>query len=235
VDLLELNQLTFQDEVNHWWIKTRFLYLKKVINYIKNPHLNIREYGFGSGQNIWFMQNLTSVSRIEGVDLYWDDQIKLGFELTKANIGNKESDDLVDLIVAMDVIEHIKEDNLAIVNWKKKLKNNGHFFISVPAFMLLWSSHDDYLGHCKRYTKDEVDYLMEQTGFERLFSTYIFSPFFVLFYIIRKFKPQSNTSSDLKPINSLINYLLYCIGKVEYCCGGNPFFGTSVIGLYRAK
>ena len=67
MDLLELNQLTFQDEVNHWWIKTRFLYLKKVIDDIKNPQLSVREYGFGSGQNIWFMQNISSVSKIEGV------------------------------------------------------------------------------------------------------------------------------------------------------------------------
>ena len=47
----------------------------------------------------------------------------------------------------MDVIEHIDDDAEALKSWIKKLNKGGYIIISVPAFMHLWSYHDNILEH----------------------------------------------------------------------------------------
>ena len=58
-----------------------------------------------------------------------------------------------DIVLAKDVLEHIQDDYSTLKEWKTTLKQNGLLFISVPVFLHLWSSHDIFLGHYKRYYK----------------------------------------------------------------------------------
>ena len=43
-----------------------------------------------------------------------------------------------DTVFALNVVEHIKDDNKAIENCKKLLKNQGHLIILVPAYQTLF-------------------------------------------------------------------------------------------------
>ena len=74
-----------------------------------------------------------------------------------------------------DVIEHIKYDISFLKDINKYLKNNGKIFITVPAFNFLWSAHDEYSGHHKRYNLNELEKLLTQCGFKTLYKTYFFS------------------------------------------------------------
>lgn len=65
-----------------------------------------------------------------------------------------------DTIIALNVIEHIKEDGLAVSNIRKMLKPGGQFIILVPAFMFLYNGFDKELGHFVRYTKKTVKALL---------------------------------------------------------------------------
>jgi 2-polyprenyl-3-methyl-5-hydroxy-6-metoxy-1,4-benzoquinol methylase len=56
-----------------------------------------------------------------------------------------------DTVVALNVIEHIKEHERAIANCKKLLKPGGHLVVLVPAFQSLYNSFDEELGHWLRY------------------------------------------------------------------------------------
>jgi len=57
-----------------------------------------------------------------------------------------------DTIFALNVVEHIPNDILAIQNCKKLLKKDGHLIILVPAYQFLYNDFDKSLGHVKRYT-----------------------------------------------------------------------------------
>ncbi len=236
MDLRELNQLNFKDEINHWWISSRFLYLKKAIDDIKGEKLTVLEYGFGSGQNLWFLSNLNRIKEIFGVDIFWNESLKLPFNSDKVTVSNLEQAILVDLVVAMDVLEHIDNDFNALIEWSKKIKSGGSIFVTVPAFLSLWSKHDEYLGHKRRYRKRELDLLMESAGFYKVYSHYIFAPFFPIVYLVRKMlPPKKENTSDLEPINPILNSLFKFISKIEFIFGGCPMLGTSVVGLYRKK
>src|SRR5687767_6622160 len=61
-----------------------------------------------------------------------------------------------DLVVAMDILEHVKDDSLALNEIYRVLKPGGRIIATVPAYAALWSSHDVALMHFRRYLAREV-------------------------------------------------------------------------------
>ncbi len=64
-----------------------------------------------------------------------------------------------DTIFALNVVEHILDDNLAIKNAKKLLKPSGKLIILVPAYQILYNSFDKALEHYRRYTSKSLNKL----------------------------------------------------------------------------
>ena len=61
-----------------------------------------------------------------------------------------------DLVLAADVVEHIKNDKQIIKNFYDFLKKDGHILITVPAFNFLFSNKDIALKHFRRYRKSNI-------------------------------------------------------------------------------
>lgn len=61
-----------------------------------------------------------------------------------------------DTVIALNVVEHIKDDAKAISNCKQLLRPGGKLIILVPAYQWLFNSFDTELGHYKRYTLKEL-------------------------------------------------------------------------------
>ena len=60
-----------------------------------------------------------------------------------------------DVVVAMDVVEHIEDDREAL-NWMAdRLEPGGVLFTTVPAYQWLFSEHDVALHHFRRYTASQ--------------------------------------------------------------------------------
>src|SRR3984885_3024165 len=55
--------------------------------------------------------------------------------------------------IALDVLEHVENDNLAFSELLRVTSSGGIIIINVPAFMSLWSEWDVSLGHFRRYSK----------------------------------------------------------------------------------
>lgn len=69
------------------------------------------------------------------------------FDLKKKTFGS------FDTILFIHVLEHIKEDKKALEKSYELLKPGGKILIEVPALPFLYSSHDKFLGHYRRYSK----------------------------------------------------------------------------------
>ncbi len=64
---------------------------------------------------------------------------------------------IFDIIVLLDVIEHVADDfGFLKVNVHSKLNEGGTVLISVPAHPSLFSEHDEFLGHHRRYTRRQL-------------------------------------------------------------------------------
>ena len=66
-----------------------------------------------------------------------------------------------DSVFALNVVEHIQDDQKAIANCKKLLKKGGHLVILVPAFQSLFNHFDTALGHFRRYTARSLRLVFE--------------------------------------------------------------------------
>lgn len=69
-----------------------------------------------------------------------------------------------DTVIALNVIEHIQNDQLAVSNCKKLLKTGGHLVILVPAYQQLYNVFDVELGHFVRYNSGTLTALLESAG-----------------------------------------------------------------------
>ncbi len=71
-----------------------------------------------------------------------------------------------DTILFIHVLEHIKEDKKAIDKSYDLLKPKGMVLIEVPALPFLFSAHDKFLGHYRRYTKEHMLSIINKKKFE---------------------------------------------------------------------
>jgi hypothetical protein len=133
----------------------------------------------------------------------------------------------------MDVLEHIADDKTALLEWVKNLKSTGKILITVPAFKALWSYHDEFLGHERRYTKKELLSVAKICGLRPVFINYSFSYLFPIVFLVRAFSSENNHNTDLILPHPIINKFLTIIGKLEAKLGGFALFGTSVIGIFE--
>ncbi|MEO7871264.1 MAG: class I SAM-dependent methyltransferase [Bacteroidia bacterium] len=85
---------------------------------------------------------------------------------------NNESADAMGIF---DVLEHIEDDFSFLKTLNKFLKNGGMLYITVPAFQFLWSREDVAAGHFRRYSLKTLEKVLNKAGFEKVYSTYIFS------------------------------------------------------------
>ena len=73
--------------------------------------------------------------------------------------------DSSDVIYAINVLEHIRDDWQALRVLRTKLQPTGTLLLYVPAFPLLWSSMDRRVGHVRRYRRADLAHLLRGCGF----------------------------------------------------------------------
>ena len=72
-----------------------------------------------------------------------------------------------DLLLSMEVLEHIEDDRSALANWYDLIRPGGHLLLSVPAHQRLFSAEDEMAGHFRRYEKQELADKLAAVGFEQ--------------------------------------------------------------------
>ena len=120
-----------EEEINHWWIKTRFNYINEIIEYYNSNNITILEYGCGTCNNIYYLLNRSPYSSIIKSVIGIDPNLR-NLEMPnwaldcKCSIDNSLSISIkADIVFTMGVLENIHDDDFALKALKNTLKPNG--------------------------------------------------------------------------------------------------------------
>lgn len=81
----------------------------------------------------------------------------------------------VDRLLLLDVLEHIEDDHSFLDKLTTVLSESGELLISVPAFQFLFSPHDEFLRHYRRYTVPGLEKMVLQHGLEPVEKFYFYT------------------------------------------------------------
>jgi ubiquinone/menaquinone biosynthesis C-methylase UbiE len=95
-------------------------------------------------------------------------------------------DSSADILTALDVVEHIEEDQKALVEFSRVLRPGGVLIITVPALMWLWSDWDEVLHHFRRYTRRSLKRIIPMESFEPVHINYVNVVVLPIVFLVRK-------------------------------------------------
>src|SRR3989344_4129668 len=76
----------------------------------------------------------------------------------------KKKEKTFNTVVAINVLEHVLQDSLALENMAKLLKNDSNLILIVPAHKTLYGTYDKSLGHIRRYSAKELTEKVNKSG-----------------------------------------------------------------------
>jgi 2-polyprenyl-3-methyl-5-hydroxy-6-metoxy-1,4-benzoquinol methylase len=121
-----------------------------------------------------------------------------------------------DLVLMMDVLEHVDDDRGLVRHYAAKVPAGAHFLVTVPAFRFLWSGHDVFLEHKRRYRLNEIEAAMRDAGLQVVRGAYYFGFVFPLAAAVRlATRNTTEPRSSLKKHDPLTNGLLSGICAAE--------------------
>ncbi|MGD1912827.1 MAG: class I SAM-dependent methyltransferase [Rivularia sp. (in: cyanobacteria)] len=231
-------------EDKHWWFLARRQIIEQVIVRLKLPkNAQILEAGCGTGGNLQMLSRHGQVSAMELDEIAC--QLANQRQVTQVKSGslpdNIPFNLQYDLILILDVIEHLDNDLSALKALYYKLKPGGCLLVTVPAYKFLWSEHDEINHHKRRYRLKALRQVVKKAGYEITYGSYFNTFLFPVVAILRsleKLFPKQNKnqfSSDLvlpsKPVNQFFKWIF---ARESYFI--NRFtlpFGVSVLLLAR--
>ncbi len=102
---------------------------------------------------------------------------------------------------------------------RKLLRPSGLFFVAVPAYKFLWSTHDEALHHLRRYHSLEINRKLKDAGFEILKSTHFVAALFFPIATVRLLnnfiRRRAYPKTHYLPLPQKINNLLAKILEIE--------------------
>ena len=211
MDECELRQL--DDLVSsHFWYRARKIQLARWFS-TQKLHLQVLDLGSATGGNTLYISSLGhEVTSVEYSQIGVLIQRSKGIPVIQADGRDLPfSESTFDIVVCLDVLEHIVEDLSVASEIYRILKPGGKFLISVPEDPNLWSAHDIAVSHVRRYTKANLIDVMNAGGlkYQNIWSTLTYiRPAIVL---ARRF----SKGSSLGPMNTLLNFLLLQICRIE--------------------
>lgn len=156
-------QLHAEIESRHWWFCGRRQIVRRLLAEIVPPGSGRRivDVGCGTGANIASLADAYACRGIdpstEGIELararFPEVQFTCG--LAPDAFGPEERD--ADVMLAMDVMEHVPDDFAFASGLLGALEPGGHLLVTVPADESLWSPHDEHFGHYRRYTRERLE------------------------------------------------------------------------------
>jgi SAM-dependent methyltransferase len=220
-------------EAEHWWFVARRSIIATMIpRYLPNrPTAAILEAGCGSGGNLQMLGQFGKVDAFEFNEMARQRAAeKSGYDIRFGALPGEVpfDDSTYDLIGLFDVLEHVEADQASLAALSEKLAEGGRMIVTVPAFPMLWSRHDERHHHFRRYTRASLGAAAKAAGLNVVYSSYFNTLLFPAAVATRAVKrlTRSEMPDDSMPpgwLNSILTGFFrlerHLIGKVRLPVG----------------
>jgi 2-polyprenyl-3-methyl-5-hydroxy-6-metoxy-1,4-benzoquinol methylase len=239
---ISMYRLFFKIQKKHWWFVTKKeIILDTICNHVdKSNNIKILDVGCGSGL---MLNSLEKIGHTFGIDMS-DEAVYFSKEIFRGQVKRCFLPNQIpyknisfNLIIALDVIEHIDRDVDTLISLRSRMANRGIAIITVPAYMFLWSAFDEINELNRRYTKKELEVKLNQAGFVVEKISYFNTFLFPIIYIVRMLNKitKRDGASDIEMPKAPINSLLKIIFRLEkyllrYV---NLPFGVSILAVVK--
>jgi 2-polyprenyl-3-methyl-5-hydroxy-6-metoxy-1,4-benzoquinol methylase len=198
----------------HWYYRSKAAALRRVVADVHPQRL--LDVGAGSGFFSRHLLEKTAARSALCVDIGYererDDQVGAKPVLYRRDCAMTDCD----LVLMMDVLEHVDDDRGLLRHYAAKVPAGAHFLVTVPAFRFLWSGHDVFLEHKRRYRLSEIESAMRDAGLAIVKGAYYFGFVFPLAAAVRlAARGQPEPRSSLKKHGAATNSLLAAICAAE--------------------
>jgi SAM-dependent methyltransferase len=225
MDLKEI-ELCKNQVVAHPWETTRVWNISKILKSCDVLDLgNILDVGCSNGETAdQLLQNFFFTSLV-GIDVCLTDDFIKALSVRYPDRRYLNSWDALpkqqqfDTILAFDVLEHVEnDDQLMTEELLPRLRKGGVVMITVPAFPLLFSHHDEILGHYRRYTVASLTEKLERCSLKVQWSGYFFFSLLAVRFLQRIARRKSKLVSWKRGrrFTEMIEWLLKCDGYLVF-------------------
>ena len=203
----DLYRELFEVENSHWWHHHKRGVVHQMIRKFTRKG-RVLDVGTGTGKILEELQR--KGWEVTGVDgekeaIIWCK--KRGVIVKQADI-NKEKLPFAaakfDLVLMLDVLEHISDEQGIIKEIKRALKPGGVLIVTVPAYQWLYSYWDKMMGHERRYSCGSLKKLMANNGFNILYLSYfsclVLFPAILVRFFKSLFKVKEEPISDFQTL-----------------------------------
>lgn len=215
---MDLKEVNILNNYRHpWELSRRDSFLK----ILKKNGINTQYADIGAG-DLFFAKSL---KQITNQPVYAVDHL---YCKTTSNIEGviliRDMNDIPknrDFLLLMDIFEHVEDDRSFWVFLKDKLNDGGRVLITVPAFQFLYSPHDKFLNHYRRYDYSRIAALLGN-DFKIEEAFYFYTTLFFIRFIERILSIFKKIDSSLRVSNwrysdsSIITVIIKCILDIDF-------------------
>ena len=152
-------------------VASRRIAVQQVLSSIKAKDAIVLEIGSSSGFMLKDLRAALPHATIIGSDIVCGSLERLATEMPNVPLMQFDvtacplPDSCVDVVVALNVLEHIKDDQLALRQILRILKPGGALVLEVPAGPELYDNYDRLLCHYRRYSMKHVSSIVRAEGY----------------------------------------------------------------------
>jgi SAM-dependent methyltransferase len=178
---LDLTELRADTSARHPWEIARAKAVEDILGRHREHFASVLDYGCGDGYTGEQVRSAFGSSELVGVDPFFTTtdcgvERRAGGTIERSKDPSELGARRFDLILLCDVLEHLTDDVGVLRALREAhLAAGGLVLVTVPAFQSLFSDHDDFLNHQRRYSLAGLRKVLAAGGLTVVEDGYLFA------------------------------------------------------------